>query len=199
MSATSLVTGAAPAPAPVTSVDVTPGAASATVGQTIQLTAIPRDASGAALSGRQLSWSSTNTAVATVDQTGRVSAVGAGTATITATITATSEGKSGAAAVTVTLAAPGIPTPPAVGSVTVSPSSTSVVQGQATTLSTTVKDANGNVLTGRPVTWTFSNTQLGTVSATGLVTGPPNGSRKGNVTITASVEGVSGTAVLTVP
>src|SRR5581483_1170754 len=79
-----------PRPA-VASVTVAPASATLAVGQTVQLTATPRDSSGAPLVGRSVTWSSGNPAVATV------SAAGAGATTITAT----SEGRSGTASVTV--------------------------------------------------------------------------------------------------
>ena len=84
--------------APVASVSVSPAAPSVAVGQTVQLTATPRDASGNALSGRVVTWASSAPAVATVSGSGLVTGVAAGSATITAT----SEGRNGTAAVTVT-------------------------------------------------------------------------------------------------
>src|SRR5207302_37258 len=81
---------------PVASVSVTPSTATVLAGQTVQLTATPKDANGNPLSGRTVTWSSNNTSVA----------VAAGSATITAT----SEGQSGAAAITVTGPAPGCAT-----------------------------------------------------------------------------------------
>src|SRR5207249_1403422 len=54
---------------------------------------------GTALSGRTVTWASSNTSMATVSSSGLVKGVAAGTATITAT----SEGKAGTAAVTVAL------------------------------------------------------------------------------------------------
>src|SRR5207245_1362321 len=83
---------------PVASVAVTPPAPSIQVGQTVQLTATPRDASGNPLTGRVVTWSSSNSAVASVSSSGLVTGKAAGSATITAT----SEGKSGSAAVMVT-------------------------------------------------------------------------------------------------
>jgi hypothetical protein len=88
-------------PPPVASVSVTPESASLTAGQTVQLTATPRDASGNPLSGRVVTWSTSSAAVATVSASGLVSAVAPGAATITAT----SEGQGGEAAITV-IAAP---------------------------------------------------------------------------------------------
>ena len=85
-------------PPPVASVAVTLSAGTLAVGQTTQAVAVLRDAAGATLSGRAITWTSSSTAVATVSAAGLVSAVGAGSATITAT----SEGRSGTATVTVT-------------------------------------------------------------------------------------------------
>jgi hypothetical protein len=85
-----------PRPA-VASVTVAPASATLAVGQTVQLTATPRDSSGAPLVGRSVTWSSGNPAVATVSAAGLVTAAGAGATTITAT----SEGRSGTASVTV--------------------------------------------------------------------------------------------------
>ena len=55
------------------------------VGQGGQLTGTAYDANGDVLAGRTLTWTSSDAAVARVDSTGAVTAVGAGTATITAT------------------------------------------------------------------------------------------------------------------
>src|SRR5207247_1042694 len=61
-------------------------------------------------------------------------------------------------------------------------------------LTATPKDAAGNPLSGRVVTWATSATSVATVSATGLVTGVT----VGTATITATSEGKSGTATVTV-
>src|SRR6266516_4202235 len=171
---------------PVASVAVSPTTASVPVGQTVQLTATPKDANGNSLSGRTITWASSNTAVATVSTSGRVT----GVAAVTATITATSEGTSGTAAITAT--APPLPAP--VASVAVSPASASVPAGQAVQLSAVTKDSAGTVLTGRAVTWASSNGGIASVNGSGLVTGVAVGA----ATITATSEGKSGTAALTV-
>src|SRR5256714_170731 len=167
---------------PVATVDVTPPTATVQAGQTAQLTATPRDANGAALSGRTVTWSSSNTSVATVTSAGLVSGVTPGSATITAA----SEGKSGTSSITVT----NIP----VATVSVSPPTASIQQGQTVQLTATLKDANGNTLSGRTVTWSSSNTSVATVSTSGLVSGVTPGS----ATITAMSETKTGTAGITV-
>jgi len=73
-------------PPVVTSLGLTPATPqSLGVGETLQLTASPRDASNADVTGcAAVSWSSSNTGVATVSASGLVVANGAGSATITA-------------------------------------------------------------------------------------------------------------------
>jgi hypothetical protein len=88
-----------PPPAPVASVTVSPGAATVSVGATIQLRATLRDASGNVLAGRSVTWASSTLGMATVSTGGFVTGVAVGPATVTAT----SEGQSASAAVTVTL------------------------------------------------------------------------------------------------
>jgi len=89
---------------PVASVDVTPAADTLQAGQTIQLTATPKDAGDNALTGREITWSSDDETVATVDATGLVMGENAGIATITAT----SEGQSGSSSMTVVVGITGV-------------------------------------------------------------------------------------------
>src|SRR5712692_885010 len=167
---------------PVAAVTLSLASASLTAGQTVQLTATPKDANGNPLSGRVITWTSSAAAVAAVSGSGLVTGVAGGAATITAT----SEGQSGTAAFTVT----NVP----VAAVTVSPATAGVVVGQMVQLTATPKDANGNPLSGRVVTWTSSAAAVAAVSGSGLVTGVAVGS----ATITATSEGQSGTAAFTV-
>ena len=169
-------------PAPVATVTVDPATASVEAEATLPLTAILKDAAGNSLTGREVTWASSDDAVATVTQTGLVTGVAGGFVTITAT----SEGQSGTAAVTVT--------PLPVATVTVDPATASVNEWATQQLTATLKDAAGNPLTGRVVTWESSDPALATVTETGLVTGRAVGS----VTITATSEGQSGAAVVTV-
>ena len=88
---------------PVASVSIAPSSASLRVGDTLRLSATPRDSSGNILAGRSIAWTSDSSAVATVTASGLVRAVAAGTSTIRAT----SEGKAGTATVTVTMSGGG--------------------------------------------------------------------------------------------
>ena len=171
-------------PVPVASVTVTPSSATIDVGKTVQLTAVTKDANGNVLTGRTIAWSTSDATVATVSSTGVVT--GAGSGGKSATITATSEGKSGTSTITVN--------PVPVGSVTVTPAPASVAVGLTVQLTATVKDANGLIVTDRPVTWTSANPAVATVSSTGLVTGVT----VGTVTISAKAETKTGTSSVTV-
>src|SRR5437879_6778526 len=92
---------------PGASVTVSPAVASIALGQTVQLTATPRDSQGNGLAGRVVAWSTSDATAATVSGSGLVTAVAVGGATITAT----SEGKSDGAVITVTAPSGGGGTP----------------------------------------------------------------------------------------
>lgn len=83
--------------------------------------------------------------------------------------------------------------PISVSSVSVSPASVSVALGASTQLAAATLDGNGTVITGRPVTWSTANASIATVSG-GRVTGVAPGA----VTITATSEGQTGSAAITV-
>ena len=169
---------------PVATVAVTPALDSLIVGATVQLSATPQDGAGNPLSGRTVTWLSSDNSVAIVSSSGFVRTFAEGSATITAT----SEGKVGASTIVA------IPVP--VATVTVAPTTQTVIVGASTPAFTaTTKDGSGNVLTGRVVTWSSSDVNTATIDPpTGIATGVA----PGMVTITATSEGKTGTASLTV-
>jgi hypothetical protein len=183
VSGTSAITVTAVPPV-VTTVTITPMSASVTAGATTNLQATVKDQNGNVMTGQTVSWSTSNAAAATVNSTGVVTGVAAGSATITAT----SSGKTGISTVTVTAVAPVVTT------VTVAPTSASIVVGATTTLQATVKDQNGNVMTGQVVTWSSSNSSAATVNSSGVVTGVAAGS----ATISATSSGKMGTSSVSV-
>src|SRR5207302_7272837 len=111
-----------------------------------------KDANGTALSGRVVTWGTSNAATATVASGGLARGVAAGSATITAT----SEGKSGTSAVTVT----NVP----VATVTVTPAIATLLMGATVQLTATPRDALGNPLSGRVVTWSSDALGVAAVS-----------------------------------
>jgi trimeric autotransporter adhesin len=161
----------------VDSVHVSAAQDTLTVGQPSEtLTATPYDSNGNVLSGRPVAWSSSNRNVATVGATtGVVTPVAPGTAVIFATVS----GVMGS----LTMVVNSVP----VGSVIVVPAVDTILPLGQIQLSDTVKDMNGNVLTGRPVAWSTTS-GFATVNSSGLVTGVSPGSAP----ITATSGGVQG-------
>jgi len=85
--------------------------------------------------------------------------------------------------------------PAPVASVEVTPLVDTVRAGATIQLTATLKDMDDNPLTGRTITWASDDEAVATVgSSTGLVTGEGNGA----ATITATSEGQTGTADVTV-
>ena len=183
-------------PVTVATVTVARPSSSVSVGQSMQLTATARDSAGNQLTDRPVSWSSSNTAAASISADGLVAGVGSGSTTITATV----EGRRGTTVITVTSAPAPAPTPPpapspvAVASVTVTAPSTALVQDQSVQLTVVARDAAGTVLTGRVATWSSADVAVAIVSTTGLVTAKGAGSS----VVRATIEGKSGSATMTV-
>jgi len=164
--------------APVASVAVSPTSATLIVGQTVQLGAQPRDASGRSLAGRTVTWATNRSDIATVTSTGIVAAVSPGTATITAS----SDGRTGTA--TMVVQSPGV------SRLEVTPANASVEVGNAIRLSATAYDSRGNIIPGAQVRWSSSDAQIAVVDNTGRVLGV----RRGSATITATSGGKAATA-----
>ncbi|TVR54746.1 MAG: hypothetical protein EA421_07705 [Gemmatimonadales bacterium] len=170
---------------------------------TAQLMATVRDADGVEMPTAAVTWSSSNTAVATVGEGGTVEAVGEGSTTITAQ----SGDATGNAQVTVVLPAP---TP---AEVVVEPDTATLTEVGATVqlsatvldatgaeigataeLAATVLDADGVEIEGAVVVWTTSDAEVAVVDQEGVVTAVG----EGVATITAAIGEVSGTAEVTV-
>lgn len=166
-----------PTTAPVAEVIVRLPSTTLSIGSVTQASVVLKDADGNTLTGREVSWSSSDPNVASVTGNGTVTAVSSGTATITAT----SEGESGVSTLTVAVA---------VAQVVVALPQPGLAVGFNIQASDTLKDGGGTLLTGRTVTWSSSNTAVATVSQSGLVRGVGAGSAD----ITATSEGKSGSA-----
>ena len=89
--------GEAAAPKVVATVDVAPLTVNIAPGQSTPLTATAREASGAAISGRAVSWTSSAPSIVTVSAGGVLTGVSEGTATVTASV----DGRTGSASVVV--------------------------------------------------------------------------------------------------
>jgi len=147
-------------------------------GDTAQLVATLTDVNAAALTGRTVQWSSQDPRVSNVGTSGLLLAVTPGNINIYAT----SERVTGEIAIIVLYA---------VNTVTVTPNPFTLSAGSPTQqLTVVLKDINGNVLTGRTITYQSGNTGVATVNSSGLVTRVA----AGTVVITATSELVNGTA-----
>ena len=161
------------APDAASGVSVSPHGATFEVGDSLRATAAAIDASGTTIiSGRHVSWSSSQPDVARVDSAGWVHGMGAGTAVLTATV----DGFHDTATVTIL--------PPSVRSVDLGADTATYLLGQTKQLVAVTRDRNGTVLTGRAVPWGSSSPGDAAVSSTGLMTALAIGT----ATITATSE-----------
>jgi uncharacterized protein YjdB len=165
---------------PVTSVSVSPTAATIAVGSTQQLT---KTIAPANATNQNVTWSTSNTGIATVSAAGLVNGVSAGNATITVT---TVDGNKIATSV-ITVVVP-------VTGVTVSPNTASVDVGNTQQLTNAITPSNA---TNQNVTWATSNSNVAIVNASGLVTAMAPGST--TITVTSASGNHTATASITVP
>jgi uncharacterized protein YjdB len=166
----------------VTGISAVSGESSMFIGSTISLSAAVTP-SNAPING--ISWSSDASGVATVDASGVVTGVSAGSATITATTV------SGSFSATKTVTV--IPVIAVTGLEDITGGSATLQQGATMQLATAFIPSDAN---NSSITWSSSNTSRATVSSSGLVTA----ANMGEVTITAATTtgGYSKTYTLTV-
>lgn len=148
------------------------------VGETFNLIATvnPEDADE-----KTVTWSSSNTAIASVDGNGTVEGVSVGTATIYA--------KAGqkSASCQVTVSAQPIP----VSSVSLNKTEVSLMVGNSFALSVTINPSNATIVNG--TVWTSSNPSVATVDSSGKITAIS----KGSAAITVNVDGKTASCVVT--
>jgi uncharacterized protein YjdB len=175
-------------PVVATKVTLAPVASTLAIGSTLALTATVSDSAGRTLTDRIVTWVSQDTTKATVSASGVVTGRAPGAVTITVNCER--------ATASVILTVPGAPT--AVLSVTVLPGAANISTGATLQFAATATDLAGGILTGRATTWT-SAVVLGagtvaTLSASGLLTAVS----PGTITVTATSEGQSGSATVTI-
>lgn len=149
-------------PTAVATVTVNPSSITLASGATTTLTAATLDAKGVALTGRVITWSSSNESIATVNPGGVVTA-GINHAGIPArvNITATSEGQSATAAMEVT--------PLPVQRIVITQDSVMIRSGSSFQLQTTVYGQGNIILTGREVRWVTLDSSIARITSAGLV------------------------------
>jgi uncharacterized protein YjdB len=164
-------------------VTVSPSTTSQAVGAHVNLTAAVTTVTGRALPGQEVTWRSTDSRYVTVSSTGVATAVKPGNAKV---IAAASDNAADTAVVTVS--------PAAISSLSITPGTETVSSGHTVQLTAHAADSAGNELTGRTVGWASSDEGVATVSTSGLVTA----AKIGTATITATSEGIHGTASIRV-
>ena len=162
----------------VSSVSLSQATAEMLVGESIRLSAtvLPADATD-----KTVTWASSKTSVATVSNSGDVTAVSEGETTITAS----AGGKSATCKVTVSKKVV------QVESVSLDRATLSLVEGESVVLVATLSPSDA---TDKTVTWSSSKQSVATVSSSGEVTAVS----EGETTVTASAGGKSATCKVTV-
>lgn len=165
------------------SVSVTPaGVAFDALGDSAQLVATVKDAAGSPITGVAVTYTVSDTTVASVSATGMVRSKKVGSTQVVAKADSVSR----VVAVTVTQK---------ITSVTVTPDSATLIPGGTAQLAAVAADRNGNPVASAIVAWASGDTAVATVNSTGLVTGKSTG---GTATISATSSGVVGTSAITV-
>lgn len=203
--ATVIVTTAPPV---LTNITVTPATITLSAGVTTTFTATATNLTGAPMPNVTITWSSSNTTVGTVTPlTAITNASGMANTTFNATVNgtamvnATNLTVKGTANVTV-----GTVTAGALNSIKVTPANAPLTPGGTQIFTATARDLNGIPLQGINITWTSSNTTIGSVVPLNAIT---NASGMANTTFTAgTVNGIAmvnatnatvkGTAIATV-
>lgn len=176
------ISGSTPATVAVTGVSLNKAATTLAVNQTETLTATvaPNNATN-----KSVTWTSSNTNIATVSTAGVVTAKAAGTATVT--VKTADGGKTASCVVTVSTAVI------AVTGVTLNKTATTLAIGKTETLTASVAPTNA---TNKSVTWSSNNANIASVSNTGVVTGKVAGTAV--ITVRTADGGKTATCTVTV-
>ena len=167
----------------LSSVQITSGSNTVSVGATLSLSATAKDGTGATIAGGTIAWSSSAPSVATVSTFGMVTGVSAGIVSITAS--------SGAISGTTQITVTPDDTP---ASITLAPSGAiALVSGSTFTLVATVRAPDGRVVPTATVVYNSSDVTVASVTA-GVVTG----AKAGTAMITATSGAAGALVVVTV-
>ena len=188
-------------PLPVATISITAGATSISQNATTTLVATTKDASGSVVTGRTITWQTSDADIASLSAATGSSVQITGGLADKATITATSEGVT-SAPVSITVSQGQVAT------VVVTLASNSIKTNATTTASAVVYDAGQRPLQGRTVSWsasgaatvspTTSVTSTGENSAATTVVKGKNNFTTQTASVTATISGRSGSATLTV-
>ena len=163
-------------------VSVAPASLSLPVNGSSAIVGTAFDCSGNSIRNKKISYSSSNTSVATVTTEGNVIAVAVGSATVSVI----ADGKTASVPVTVT--------PETAATVTITPAALTLRRTNTRDLSATALNTQGIIITGRIFRWSSSNSSVLAVDQNGKVTALA----AGNVVVTADADQTVGSALITV-
>ncbi|MCU1307004.1 MAG: Ig protein [Acidobacteriaceae bacterium] len=169
--------GSSSDPTTVSTIVVIPSVSSTTVNGHQAFTANALNSDGNSVGTVTLTWTSSDTNVATIDGGGMATGKNGGTTQIIAT--ATSNG--------VTSSAVSLTVFPTVASVSIAPINVAVKVGQQQQFTATAKDVNGNNIGNAVFNWSSSFSGVASIDTNGKATGIS----PGTVLVTASIGGVS--------
>ena len=168
----------------VTGISINPSSAQTkNIGDTFKITATvsPSDANN-----KSITWSSSSTSVATVDSSGNVHCLAAGTTTITATA---ADGSGKSASLELTVRNP-------INSLTLDKNQTTILKdGYTSTVTATTDPSNYD---GANISWTIADTSIATVSVSGKTATIKSTSKIGQTTLTVSAGGITKTITIKV-
>ena len=157
-----------------------------------------RDAAGVPARDANVKWSVADPTVARIEgafgQSVILRALGRGTTTVTAR----SHGKSGTALLVVDSLPPPPPPGDSVATVSVTPDTAVAAAGNTVNFFATLRDAHGNVLSGRVVVWSVSDSAVARVEAAFGESAVIRALAAGSTLVTATSEGKSGSGSLLV-
>ncbi|HEY9227542.1 MAG TPA: Ig-like domain-containing protein, partial [Gemmatimonadaceae bacterium] len=154
-------------PRPVTaSVRLTPGDKSLDVGEQVNYTAIALTEDGAELPGRVVTWASSNSNIASITESGVLTANAAGQAKISAEV----DGRSATATIIVTATEQPQDSTKVVR-VALTPAAAVVEIGETKRYTAVGLNAAGRIVPGKTATWVADNPNAATIDATGALLG----------------------------
>lgn len=174
----------------LTGLSVSPASASLTVNQTVQIVPTATTVGSPTVT---YAYGTSASGVASVSNSGLVTAVAPGTAVITTTATTTTGATVATLTATTTITVSAIPNN--LLSLTVSPSTINIGPGGSQQLTPTVNTVGGATYT---TTYTSSDASIASVTTGGVVTGVATGTTVITVTVTSSTNSLSAAVTVTV-
>ncbi|HZH81283.1 MAG TPA: Ig-like domain-containing protein [Gemmatimonadales bacterium] len=158
-----------------------------------------RDAAGIPARDANVKWSVADSTVARIEGAFGQSVILRALRRGSTTVTARSHGKSGTGLLVVDSLPPPPPPGDSVATVEVTPSADTVAAGDSASFFAILRDANGNILSGRAVSWTVSDSSVARIEGAFGQTVVIRAVGAGFSLVTAFSEGKNGSGSMVVP